>query len=133
MQPMKGPGSGKRVVAHTGLALSVVGALLDFASGYTFAPMEGGMAMATTSEIFMYLLGAVLIILGILSVTPLMAGRMRWSGIGMEVLGVIMALVSGLFPGMNEGISDAMLVVGALMIINGILMQRNRVMKKEGS
>ena len=59
---------------------------------------------------------------------------MKWSGIGMEVLGVVMAVVSGFFPGMNEGISDAMLVVGALMIINGALMQRSRAMKKtEGS
>ena len=71
---MMGQASGKGAVAYTGLALSVVGALLDFASGYTFSPMESGMTMATSSEVFMYLLGAVLIILGILSVTPLMAG-----------------------------------------------------------
>jgi hypothetical protein len=123
--------AGPGVVAYTGLTLSLVGALLDFASGYALAPMGGGMASAYIAEASLYFLGAVVLVVGALSVTSVMANRMKWSGIGMEVLGVVMAVVSGLVPGMNGGLSDAMLVVGALMIINGALMQRNRGMKAE--
>jgi len=43
----------------------------------------------------------------------------------------VMAVVSGVVPGMNTDISYGMLVVGALMIINGALMQRGRRMKQE--
>jgi hypothetical protein len=122
-----GPGA----AVYTGLALSVIGALLDVASGYLLAPMSGGMPSTYVAEASMYLLGAAVLVWGLLSVTTVMAARMKWSGAGMEILGVVMAVVSGIIPGMNGGLSNAMLLVGALMIINGALMQRRRGMKQE--
>ena len=105
--------------------LSGIGAVLDFASGYTLAPMNGeGMAGSYLAEVSMYALGAVVLLVGILLILPT-ASRMNWSGVAMEVLGVAMVLVSYLIPGMNSALSDAMLVVGALMVVNGIAMQRS--------
>ena len=121
------------LVVYVGLTISVVGALLDFASGYLLTPMEGAMAFAYLAEVAMYVLGGIVLVLGVLSVTRVMANRMKWCGLGMEIIGVVMAVVSGLVPGMNEGLSDAMLVIAIAMIIDGALMQRNRGMQKEKS
>ena len=123
--------AGLGVVAYTGLALSIVGAILDFASGYMAAPMEVSMASAYVEETSLLVLGAIVLVLGMVSVTPSLIKRMKWTGLGMEILGVVMAVVSGVVPGMNTDISYGMLVVGALMIINGALMQRGRRMKQE--
>lgn len=119
-----------RTLASTGLALSIVGAALDFASGYTTGLMpSGGMEVPSIFTILLYLLGGVVVVVGILLVAPSMARRMKWFGLLMEVLGVVMALASAWIPGMNAGLSDAMLIVGALMILNGALMQTRRKME----
>ena len=115
-----------RAVTYAGLALSVAGGVLDFASGYTIAPMnEGGMAYSYLGEVSMYALGSVVLAVGVLSILHAADGAMKWSGVAMEVLGVVMALASSLVPGMDALISDSMLIVGGLMIVNGIIMQRS--------
>jgi len=117
-----------RKLAYTGLAISLVGAALDFVSGYysmgPMTPQAGAMATVPTSSIALYLLGFVILLGGALLVLPGMAGRMSRVGLLMEVLGVVMALVSYYFPGMNLTLSYAMLFAGAAMILNGALMQR---------
>ena len=117
-----------RGVAYTGVLLSFVGAALDVASGYTLTsmtadPMTGG-GPSTASMVFLYGLGTALAVAGLAMVLPGASGRMRLLGLVMEVFGVVMALTSTFVPGMNGALSDGMLIVGALMILNGALMQR---------
>lgn len=116
-----------RTVGYSALALSVIGAVLDFASAYQVAPMSA-MAMAGpySAEVVLFALGVVVLAAGILPFLPSASWSMRRSGLSMEILGVAMAVVSGLVPGMDVALSYAMLVVGALMIVNGIAMQRGR-------
>ncbi|MDV3277928.1 MAG: hypothetical protein LYZ69_05615 [Nitrososphaerales archaeon] len=114
-----------RTVVYTGLAVSLIGAVLDFVSGFMLTPMTGGgMAASFLSAVALYVLGGAVLIVGVLLLAPSMAGRMNRFGVLMEVFGVVMALASGLVPGMNVGLSYAMLVIGGLMILNGALMQR---------
>jgi hypothetical protein len=114
-----------KTIVYTALAISLVGALLDFASGNSFNPMMGGgMGASYDSAVALYVLGAVVLIAGVLPFLPNVANRMSWFGLLMEIFGVTMVLASGWIPGMNIVLSDAMLVVGALMILNGALMQR---------
>ncbi len=116
-------------LARTGLGVSLLGAVVDFGSGYSYsmAPMgpPAGMTGSTGPiSIALFLLGIVVLSSGALIVLPRMAGSMRGLGLLMEALGVVMALVSYLVPGMNLALSYAMLLVGAAMILNGALMQR---------
>ena len=71
-------------------------------------------------------LGVALLVAGVLPLVTSASWSMRRSGLTMELLGVVMVLVSGLVPGMDALVSDGMLVVGGLMIVNVILMQRSR-------
>ncbi len=114
-----------RVVAYTGLAVSLLGAAIDLASGYSLASTAGvGMSGPSILPAVAVLgLGAAVLIMGFLIVIPSMSGAMRRLGILMEVFGVIMALASARLPGMIEGLSIGMLIVGALMFLNGVLMQ----------
>jgi hypothetical protein len=48
---------------------------------------------------------------------------MNLMGALMEVYGIAMGLISTYVPSMNPQLADAMLVVGILMFLNGILMQ----------
>lgn len=122
-----------RTLAYTGLGISLVGAALDFASGYfaaaPMAPQQGEMANISATSVALYLLGFVVLLGGLLLVLPAMGSRMRRLGLLMELLGVVMALVSYLAPGMNLTLSYAMLFVGAAMILNGVLMQRKEPAK----
>lgn len=116
-------------MAYTGLGISLLGAVVDFGSGYSYsmAPMNPPAGMtggAGTISIALFLLGIVVLLSGAALVIPRMAGSMRGLGLLMEAFGVIMALVSYLVPGMNPALSYAMLLVGAAMILNGALMQR---------
>jgi len=117
-----------RKLAYTGFGISLVGAALDFASGYystssTTMP-SGVMSSPSSTSVALYLLGVIVLVGGVMLVLPSMAGRMRRLGLLMEVLGVVMALTSYLVPGMNLAVSYAMLLVGAAMIVNGAYMQR---------
>jgi uncharacterized membrane protein (UPF0136 family) len=103
----------------------VAGAALDFASGYTMSPMNEGMAPSYLGEEAMYALGVLVLVVGLFSFLRAASDTMKWSGAAMGVLGFVMILASGLVPGMNAAISDSMLIVGGLMIVNGIIMQRS--------
>ena len=117
-----------RKLAYTGLGISLMGAALDFASGYySMEPTNlqtGAMASLSVSSAALYLMGIAVLAGGVLLALPAMAGRMRRLGLLMEVLGVAMALASYLAPGMSLALSYAMLLVGGAMILNGVLMQR---------
>jgi hypothetical protein len=117
-----------RGVVYVGLLLSAAGAALDFASAYTLTPTSGGSVMGGTSAsaILSYALGAVVAVTGVLLVLPRTSGRMRLLGLLMEALGVAMVLVSLYVPGMVAALSGGMLAVGALMILNGIIMGAKR-------
>jgi hypothetical protein len=125
-----------RKLAYTGFGISIVGAALDFASGYysmgSMAVPSGTMGGPSTASVTMYVLGIVVLFGGVLLVLPGMAGSMRRLGLLMEVLGVVMALASYLVPGMNLGLSYAMLLVGAAMILNGAYMQRREPAMEHG-
>ncbi len=118
-----------RTVAYTGLGISLAGAALDFVSGYSMgsaAPVEMMSSAPPASAIALYLLGLAVLITGFLIVLPRISGAMRRLGLLMEVFGVAMALASAWVPGMNLGLSYAMLIVGAAMILNGALMQSKK-------
>lgn len=127
---MKKPSASMSRLVFTGFVISLAGAILDFASGYyASGPMSseaGSMAAPSPTSVALYLLGILVLLGGVLLVLPGTAGRMQRLGLLMEGLGVVMALVSYLVPGMNLGLSYAMLFVGAAMILNGALMQRRK-------
>lgn len=121
-----------RRLAYAGMLVSLAGAALDFASGYTLAPMAadtmtGGMN-GVAYMFLLYALGVAVLITGLLLVVPGISGNMRRLGLLMELFGVVMALTSTFGPGMSAALSDGMLIVGALMILNGAAMQ----MRKKG-
>lgn len=123
-----------RAVAYSGLGISVAGAALDYVSGYSLGSVRGVGTMSgepTVSAVALYALGTGVLIAGILTVLPSMTAATRRLGILMEVFGVLMALASAWVPGMYASLSDAMLIIGALMILNGALMQRHREMGRE--
>jgi hypothetical protein len=119
-----------RDVAYAGILLSFAGAALDVASGYTLTSMATdamtGGGPSTASMVFLYGLGTALAVAGLAMFMPGASGKMRLFGLVMEIFGVVMALTSTFVPGMNAALSDGMLIVGALMILNGALMQRNK-------
>jgi hypothetical protein len=127
-----------------GLVLGLVGALLDFYSAYllyTANPMvlnEQGMAVQSGAGVVwgfgIAALGVVLAVTVVGAVLTKGLDRMKDFGALMVVYGVVMLFVGGymltglgpmmqgtLFPGIG------MLVVGALMILNGGLMARPRM------
>lgn len=117
---------GLKTVIYTGVALGVMGATIDFYSGYSY--LQGsGMSMAVGSLALgaaLVALGVFVLLAGLLGLFGSMGNRMRAIGLVMEVAGVAMAVTSAWAPSMEEFNADAMLVVGALMFVNGLLMQR---------
>ena len=120
-----------KTASYTGLLISLVGAIIDFDSGYSYSMGSSSMGVSTTSVAF-YALGVLLVIAGALLVLPSMAANMRRLGLLMEVLGVVMALSSYLVPGMNVSLSYGMLLVAAAMILNGAVMQRREPAMRQG-
>jgi hypothetical protein len=108
--------------AVTGLVLSVAGAYLDFASGQGMTTLAMGEPTLPAESLLLYALGAAVLATGLVMVLPVSRGRMKAMGGVMEALGIVMALASTFLPNMGMGTSDLMLVVGALMILNGALM-----------
>ena len=118
-----------RKAAYSGLGISLLGAALDFGSGYSLGPMATAGTMGgapSSSAIGMYLLGIAVLIVGVLTVLPRTGGSMRRLGLAMELFGVVMALASAWVPEMNVALSYAMIPVGAAMILNGAVMQRTK-------
>lgn len=131
--------------AYLGLSLGLVGALLDFSTGYLILTQ----AMMTTNEmgvnmteynssalawgIAIFVLGAILLVTAIASVSSVGKRRMDLFGVLMTVFGVAMLFIGGAMYSrvtpMMAGYflsSLGMFVVGALMVLNGILMRRHR-------
>jgi len=134
-------------ITLTGLILGFAGAALDFSFGYLIFVQS----MVTTNTmgvsmikynsfvvvwgIGLFGLGGLLIITAIASVSSFGNMRMRIFGLLMVVYGVAMLLIGELMysqiaPMMVGSIlsSVGMFVVGFLMILNGVLMVRNRAM-----
>ena len=121
-----------RRLAYAGMLVSLAGVALDFASGYTLASMGADAMMGGMNGIayivLLYALGIAVVVTGLLLVVPGISGNMGRLGLLMELFGVVMALASTFGPGMSAALSDGMLIVGALMILNGAAMQ----MRKKG-
>lgn len=124
------------MASSSGFMLGVIGGLVDFASASTIALSQGsGMTQGS------YLLpgdawAAVVTVLGVLSVasavlsvTTTGVGHLRGFALLMMALGVVMAVIgslmsSGSIEGSSVIFSYGMVVVGALMAINGAMMLR---------
>jgi hypothetical protein len=119
-----------RLVAITGLGLSGIGAALDFLSGFGLVTGSQGMSMGNGPQLLdgagLFVLGIVVIVTGVFLALPIANGRMSLLGLLMEAYGILMGLASSYIPSMGGVVADAMLVVGILMFLNGILMQSRR-------
>ncbi|MFI5421794.1 MAG: hypothetical protein ACHQ1H_12565 [Nitrososphaerales archaeon] len=130
-------------IAVSGIILSAAGALLDFFAGYlilsqsTITTMEMGVTMSHYNSnalvwgVGISLLGVILVVTEIVSLTSIGMGRMNIFGFLMMGYGVLMlfigtAMYSGVAPMMNYSVesSAGMFVAGALMLVNGGLMVR---------
>ena len=112
-----------RPAAYLGVGLGLAGALVDFYSAYTLAPM-GEIMMGYAAGVFvLVVMGAVVLAVGMIPFFSAMSGTAR-QGAAMEILGVAMIVLSYLLPGMVMVAALGMEIVGALMILNGIVMQR---------
>lgn len=127
-----------------GFVLAIAGALLDFASTYLIfmqseTKMQSVMGLPATPMnnsaiiwgVSLTILGAVLVVTAFASISsfgrnnmPTIGGLMLVYGIIMLFLGV--SMFSGITPMMQGSLlsSIGMFIVGALMILNGIRMQR---------
>ncbi len=117
--------------AAVSAAVALTGAALDFYSAYAMtAPVGGSMMEGTAfgSAVVLTLLGIITLGLGVAMVLPAMTTRMHRIGLGMELCGVAMALVSAWLPEMPSGISLVMLAFGGVMILSGALTQRRQGM-----
>jgi len=135
------------VVRLIGAILGLTGTLLDFSSGYLILTQS----MVTTNDMGMIvnrvspaalawgvgisILGVILLVTTILSVSSVGTDRMDVFGPLMIAYGVAMLFVggsmySGNTPMMQGSLPSSlgMFVIGALMTVNGILMWRTRSM-----
>jgi hypothetical protein len=127
-----------KAIALVGLALALIGAALDFYSSYeimSYPTMTVGMAEGTLSAtiwgVGLAALGVLLVATAAASFSSFGADRMALFGGIMVVYGVVMLLVGAT---MDASISPAMqtasltglgmLVVGAVMVVNGSMMLR---------
>jgi hypothetical protein len=119
-----------KTIQALGLVLSVVGAALDFVSGYSLVLDSSSMTMTVEVDLLVGLgllaLGMAVLATGVVMATGRAAGRTNLLGALMEIYGILMGLVSAYTPSMNGGIADLMLVVGILMFLNGIIMQSRK-------
>ncbi|MGI0078468.1 MAG: hypothetical protein ACRECH_02485 [Nitrososphaerales archaeon] len=125
----------------TGLVLGILGAALDFNSGYLFVSqsvmMTNDMGVMTTHfdvpalewGVVLFSLGALILGTSLVSATLFGMQRMRSFGVIMAVYGIAMLVIgsimySGMTPMMTGSTfsSIGMFAVGALMVINGVLM-----------
>jgi len=133
-------------MAALGLVLSLLGALLDFASGTAVLrglSMMEPMSLQQTAipwTISLYSLGIVLVITGLLGVSSVGLIRMRTMGFLMLLYGITMVGVGAL---MYEGYTPmmantallglGMMGVGIVMLVNGVLMARRTDMMQTRS
>jgi predicted tellurium resistance membrane protein TerC len=136
---------GRTPLAWIGVALGFAGALLDFYSGYLLLSQpsgssEMGMGTMLASSWAPLIWGTGIVFLGIvLAITSLalvfgsLSRRMRDFGALMVVYGLAMLFIgSSMYAGVtslmggNLAPAIGMLVVGILMVANGVLMWRPR-------
>ncbi|MHB2036916.1 MAG: hypothetical protein ACYCPW_09290 [Nitrososphaerales archaeon] len=134
-------------ITLSGFILGFAGAILDFSSGYLIfvqsmvttntmgVSMTEYNSFAVVLGIGLFVLGGLLIITAIASVSSFGNMRMRIFGLMMTVYGVVMLLIGELMysriaPMMAGSFlsSAGMFAVGFLMILNGVLMVRNSAM-----
>jgi hypothetical protein len=120
-----------RSLAASGLAVSAIGAALDFLSAYQMTYNTDGMMMASSNQFLvgaagLSLLGLVVAVTGLAIALPRMGSRMGLLGLLMEIYGILMGLAGAYVPRMDVTVADGMLVVGAVMFLNGLLMQWRR-------
>jgi hypothetical protein len=118
-----------RPLTAFGVGLAALSGLVDIYSGAVLP--TSGMEPSTYSVAF-YILGAVVIVTGLAMLAPSMQMKMSGFAALMETYGIVMVLASSYIPVMQAAASDAMFVLGALMIVDGGFMQyrKNRAMKK---
>jgi hypothetical protein len=127
----------------SGFALGVVGAILDFYSGYLVLGQSStndmGMVVVQSSSalawgVGLFILGALLAITAFASVTSLGVRIGKSFGALMAVYGIIMLAIGGFmysgFAAMMGGAlvpSLGMISIGALMVLEGLVMRKARV------
>ena len=132
-----GKTGGKARAAWFGLALGLVGAALDFYSYYQMATYQTPMMGIGPGPIWapaLAALGVLLVVSAVAGASSFGAARMPLFGGLMVLYGALMLLLGaemgGAFPGMQaaSSLEAGMIVVGALMIINGAVMVRMKRM-----
>lgn len=142
---MDGGSGGPRGTAVAGLVLAVLGAALDLYSSYRVVsyPTTGMMVSSQPAAAW----GVGLASLGVLLLATAAAGasslgvrHMAFFGALMTIYGVVMlflgvAMDSGISPGMQTAAlaGAGMLLVGALMAVNGLMMLRPRMVLAPGA
>lgn len=115
-----------------GFILSLVGGLLDFASGAMVLaegmhPEMGALAGAYTPllGILLLVLGAAVVVTGVASIMMIGMMRMRLFRALMMAYGIVMLPVGwAMLNGTMYFYGYGMLAVGALMVVNGLTMRR---------
>ncbi len=115
--------------------LGIIGGLLDFASATTIALNQGGMSSSPMVSgdawaAVLAILGVVVVSAAVLSVTMTGVGHLKGFSLLMVAFGLLMAVVGSLMSaGTIEGssviFSYGMVLVGALMAVDGVMMLRN--------
>lgn len=110
-------------VVFSGFVLSLVGGALDLLSAYNIGSSDMMDNSHLLTAVGLVVLAAAIVATGVAIVLPSLKGKMRLTGALMEAYGVVMGLVSNYAPSMNPTVGDAMLGVGILMFVNGLIMQ----------
>jgi hypothetical protein len=127
------------LISTSGFMLGIIGGLLDFASATIIVINQGGNGMMATTGYFVsgYAWAAILAVLGVLvvvaaalSVMSIGVRYLRGFSLLMVALGLIMAIIgtvmsTGSIAGSSLIYSYGMVIVGALMAINGVMMLRS--------
>lgn len=109
-----------RPLSVFGVVLGFVGGATDIYSAAVYP--SNGMGPSGVSVAF-YVLGALVIVTSVAMLAPKMHSRMSGFAALMEIYGIVMVLASGYIPVMQAEASDAMFLIGALMILDGALIQ----------
>jgi len=127
------------MASSTGFMVGIIGGILDFASATTLltSPTQPATMGATGTSLdiplilLLYLLGAAVILTSIFSIMSIGFRFGRWFSILMIVYGGVMMVLGWLMTaGSMQGTAEValygygMLLVGALMLVNGGMMAR---------
>jgi hypothetical protein len=125
------------VASTNGFILGLIGGLLDFASASLLLVGQSGSSMMNPVSVYewaalLVLLGVAVIVTSILSVVTLGLRFVKVFSLLMIVYGILMMFIGGAMTAgfiMASDVSSiysyGMVIVGAAMAVNGILMSRN--------